>query len=134
MSATASLARLHRDGGAAPPHRKGDATVKYLSIYRPAAGEGSGQPDPEHMAAMGRLVQNYMQRGALIGTEPLAARDAGVVVSLSGGAFTVSGLDQRASGYAILNAGSREEVIQMSKDFLQVAGEGTCEVRQILEF
>lgn len=108
--------------------------MKYLSIYCPATGEEGGMPSPEHMAAMGKLVEEFTRKGALIGTEPLAAREAGATVTLSGGEFSVNGLAERAGGYAILSAGSREEVIQMSKDFLAVAGEGTCEVRQIIEF
>ena len=36
-------------------------------------------------------------------------------------------------GFAILNANSKEEAIQLAKDFLNVAGEGECELRQIYE-
>ena len=31
--------------------------MRYLCLYRAAAGEEGGLPDPEHMAAMGRLVR-----------------------------------------------------------------------------
>jgi len=36
-------------------------------------------------------------------------------------------------GFAILRAKSKEEAIQLAKDFLQVVGEGECELRQILK-
>ncbi|PYU80427.1 MAG: hypothetical protein DMG51_15840, partial [Acidobacteria bacterium] len=36
-------------------------------------------------------------------------------------------------GFAILRANSKQEVIQLARDFLEVAGEGECELRQIFE-
>ena len=36
-------------------------------------------------------------------------------------------------GFAILKANSKEEAVQLAKDFLKVAGEGECEIRQIYE-
>jgi len=33
----------------------------------------------------------------------------------------------------VLRANSKEEAIQLARDFLQVAGEGECEFRQIFE-
>jgi hypothetical protein len=40
----------------------------------------------------------------------------------------------RAGGFAFLNAESKDEAIELCKAFLKVAGPGTCELRQILEF
>jgi hypothetical protein len=40
----------------------------------------------------------------------------------------------RAGGFAFLDADSKEEAIELCKAFLKVAGEGTCELRQVLEF
>lgn len=36
-------------------------------------------------------------------------------------------------GFALLRANSKEEAIQLVKDFLLVAGEGECELRQLYE-
>ncbi len=36
-------------------------------------------------------------------------------------------------GFALLQANSKEEAIKLAKDFLQVAGEGECEIRQLYE-
>ena len=38
------------------------------------------------------------------------------------------------AGYAFLNASSREEAIEFAKQFMAVAGDGVCELRQVLEF
>lgn len=40
----------------------------------------------------------------------------------------------RAGGFAFLEAASKNEAIEYCKKFLKVAGDGTCEIRQILEF
>jgi len=36
-------------------------------------------------------------------------------------------------GFAILQARSKEHAIELAKAFLDVAGEGECEIRQIFE-
>lgn len=108
--------------------------MRYLTIWRPEAGEEGGTPDPAHMAEMGKLVEEMTKIGSLIATEPLAARANGARVRRSGGQFTVTDEDGRAAGYAFLNAGSREEAIELAKTFMAVAGDGVCELRQILEF
>ena len=38
-----------------------------------------------------------------------------------------------AAGYALLRAGSREELAQHIRKFLQIAGEGTCELIEVME-
>lgn len=108
--------------------------MRYISIYRATNREEGAMPDPAHMEAMGRLTREMMEKGVLIGTEPLAPRAACARVELSNGAFTVSEETERASGYAILNADSLEEAIDHCKTFLKVAGDGVTEIRQIVEF
>ena len=108
--------------------------MRYISIYRSTSREEGGTPSQAHMEAMGRLVHEMMEKGVLIGTEPLAPREACARVELADGKFTVSAEQERASGYAFLNAGSLEEAIEHCKTFLKVAGDGVTEIRQILEF
>ena len=107
--------------------------MRFLSIYRPAGGEEGAMPTPEAMAAMGRLVEEMMAKGALINTEPLAPRSECAIVSRSGGKITVSEAPERMGGYAFLNAASKEEAIEQCKAFLEVAGDGSSEIRQIVE-
>ncbi len=52
-------------------------------------------------------------------------------LSVTDGPFTES--KEVVGGFAILRANSKEEAIQLAKDFLQVAGDGECEIRQIFE-
>jgi hypothetical protein len=109
--------------------------MRYLSIYRPESGVEGGMPSQEHMAAMGRLVEEWSAKGKLIDTQPLTPRDRCARVRLTdGGQFEVSDEAVRAGGFAFLNAESKDEAIELCKAFLKVAGPGTCELRQILEF
>ncbi len=55
--------------------------MRYLSIYRPEGGVEGGDPQPEHMAAMMRLIEDWTAKGALISTEPLTPRDRGARAS-----------------------------------------------------
>jgi hypothetical protein len=52
-------------------------------------------------------------------------------MSVTDGPFTES--KELVGGFAILRANSKEEAIQLAKDFLQVAGDGECELRQVYE-
>jgi hypothetical protein len=108
--------------------------MRYLALWRPAgAAEESGPPDPAHMAEMGQLVEQMMRRGSLIGTEPLMAKAHGARVERSDGRFKVGEVEGRMAGYAFLSASSREEAIELTKEFMHTAGDGVCELRPILE-
>ena len=106
--------------------------MRYACLYHPAPGN-QGPPSQEHMAAMGALVEKSMKDGILIVTEPLAGPDANGKVERSGGQFTVSGLTDRPGGYAILQADSKDKLVAFIKEFLDVAGDGSCEFRQIID-
>lgn|SRR5579862_1685645 len=108
--------------------------MRYLCIYRPANGEEGGPPDPAHMEAMGRLVDEWTRKGKLVVTEPLMARNHCAKVRRYNGRHIVTDVEDRASGYAFLNADSREEAIELCKVFLDVAGDGETELRPIMEF
>jgi hypothetical protein len=108
--------------------------MRYLTIYRPESGEEGGAPSAEHMAAMMRLIEESTADGSLISTEPLTPRAQCARLRLKDGVFTVSEETVRAGGFAFLNAASKEEAIAYCQKFLTVAGDGTCEIRQILEF
>jgi hypothetical protein len=108
--------------------------MRFLALYRPETGDEGVIPDPAHRTEVGRLTEDLMKTGALIGAEPLAQRSQGARVRRSGGAFAVTEETDRMAGYVFLEAASREEAIELAKAFLNVAGDGVTELRQILEF
>jgi len=110
--------------------------MKFLSIYKTV--ERSTPPTPEEMAAMGKLIEEGMKKGWLLGTEGCLptklgtkVRRSGDKISVTDGPFTEA--KEVVGGFALLKANSKEEAIQLAKDFLKVAGEGECELRQIYE-
>ena len=110
--------------------------MRFLSIYKSA--ERNAPPSAEEMARMGKLVEDGFKSGVLLATEGCLPSALGARVRLSQGKVTVTDgpfteSKELVAGFAILNAKSKEEAIQLTKDFLLVAGDGECEVRQIFE-
>lgn len=108
--------------------------MRFLSVYHPFGGVEGGMPEPEHMAAMGALMEEMTKKGVLESTGPLAPRDACVRVALKDGVFSTANETVRAGGYAFLHAGSKDDVIEQAKIFLKVAGDGECEIRAVPDF
>jgi len=88
------------------------------------------------MAKMGKLVEEGMKAGWLLATEGCLPSALGARVRSSGGKLTVTDgpfteAKEVVGGLAILEANSKEEAIKLARNFLQVAGEGACELRQL---
>jgi len=110
--------------------------MKFLSMYKSV--ERNTPPSQEEMARMGKLVEEGMKAGWLLATEgclPSAlgarVRSTNGKLSVTDGPFTES--KEVVGGFAILRANSKQEAIQLAKDFLKVVGDGECELRQIYE-
>jgi hypothetical protein len=100
--------------------------------------ERNTPPTAEEMAAMGKLIEEGMKAGWLLATEGCLPSALGARVRRSGGNVTVTDgpfteAKEVVGGFAILKANSKEEAIQLAKDFLKVVGEGECELRPIYE-
>jgi hypothetical protein len=110
--------------------------MKFLSIYKSV--ERNIPPTPEEMANMGKLIEEGMKAGWLLGTEGCLPSALGARVRRSSGKVTVTDgpfteSKELVGGFAILKANSKEEAIKLAKDFLSVVGEGECELRQLYE-
>src|SRR5271169_2727973 len=110
--------------------------MKFLSIYKTA--ERGVPPSQEEMNKMGKLIEEGMKAGWLVSTEGCLPSTLGARVRLSGGKLTVTDgpfteAKELVGGFAILKTNSKEEAIQLAKDFLKAVGEGECELRQLYE-
>jgi hypothetical protein len=108
--------------------------MRYLSIF--THEHTPAGPTPEMMAKMGALIEEGMKKGWLIATEGVQGSKPGVKVSSKRGKVTVTDgpfteAKEVLGGYAILEAPSREAVIELTRHFLTVAGEGTCEIHEL---
>jgi hypothetical protein len=87
---------------------------------------------------MGKLVEEGMRNGSLLAVEGCMPSAAGARVRLLNGKVTVTDgpfaeSKEVIGGLAVLQANSKAEAIKLVEDFLQVAGDGECELRQLFE-
>jgi len=111
--------------------------MRYLCIYKPAKAEGS-LPTQEEMETMGKYIEQSFQDGTLLAAEGCLSSALGARVrktneqfKVTDGPFTES--KEIVGGFAIINAKSKEDAIRITKDFLNVAGDGETEIRQLYE-
>src|SRR5919206_5290615 len=110
--------------------------MRFLSIYKTV--ETGVPPTAEHVARMEKLIEESRKAGVLLATEGCLPSAKGARVRLSEGKVTVTDgpfteSKELIAGFALLQAKSKEEAIQICKDFLQVAGDGECEIRELYE-
>ncbi len=110
--------------------------MKFLSIYKSV--ETGVPPTQDEMERMGKLIEEGMKAGYLLATEGCLPSALGARVRSKEGRVTVvdgpfTEAKEVVGGFAILEAESKAEAIQLVKDFLAVAGDGECELRQVYE-
>jgi len=108
--------------------------MRFLSVYKTV--ERKTPPTLDEMARMGRLIEEGMKAGWLLSTEGCLPSAKGARVRRDGTTITVTDgpfaeAKELIGGFAILEAKSKDEAIALTKQFLEVAGEGECEIRQI---
>jgi hypothetical protein len=111
--------------------------MRFISIF---THEPTNRPPSEaEMANMGKLIEESMKAGWLIATEGVHFRETGVRVHKSaGGKITVTDgpfteAKEVIGGYALMKAASKAEIVELTRRFLTVAGQGTCEIHQLFE-
>ena len=107
--------------------------------------EAGRPPKPELMEAMNKLTVEQRKAGILLETGGLLPSSAGARVRNAGGKLSVidgpfAETKELIGGFAIVQAKSREEAIQMAREFMKLHSdilgssyEGECEVRQMYD-
>jgi len=112
--------------------------MRFLSMIR--IDENSGVvPSEQLMSDMGRLIEEMTREGVLVQTAGLRPTAEGTRVRLRNGKLsTIDGpfaeTKEVIGGFAILEAGSLKEAIELTKRFLRIHGDEwnvECEVRQM---
>jgi len=112
--------------------------MRFLSMIR--VNEKSGQvPSEQLMHDMGKLIEEMTREGVLVRTAGLRPTAEGARVRLRRGQLsTVDGpfteTKEVIGGFAILEAESMQQAIELTKRFLRVHGDEwdiECEVRQL---
>ena len=112
--------------------------MRFLSMIRIDETTGQ-QPSEQLMTDMGKLLDEMTRSGKLVSTAGLRPTSEGVRVRLrnaklsrTDGPFTEA--KEVIGGYAILEAESMEEAVELTERFLEVHGDAwdiECEVRQL---
>jgi len=87
---------------------------------------------------MGAYIEESMKSGALIATEGCMPSELGARVRRTDGKFAVvdgpfTEAKEVIGGFALIRANSKEEAIDVTRNFMNVAGDGEVEIRQIYE-
>jgi hypothetical protein len=115
--------------------------MRFLSLIRVQENTGK-QPSEQLMSDMGKLMTEMKSAGSLLDTAGLASTASSKRVRLRSGKLSVvdgpfTETKEVIGGYAMLNAQSLEEAIELAQRFveLHIAGgwELDCEVRQVYE-
>ncbi len=113
--------------------------MKFLSIYTSDPKTACTPPTAEHMAEMGKLVEESRKSGVLVSTgmflsDPnggACVRRSGVEIAVSTKPGPLADAASRRAGFAVLEVKSREKAIEVARNFLQIAGDGECELCQL---
>ena len=110
--------------------------MKFLMTY--TGDPSSGPPTPAQMAAIGKLTQEMIQSGVVIMTGGLVRPTKGTQVRMAAGKFTVTDgpfpeTKELIDGFALIQAGSREEAIEHARRFMTAAGDGQGEILQVFD-
>ncbi|MBI5310370.1 MAG: hypothetical protein HZB14_05000 [Actinobacteria bacterium] len=110
---------------------------RYLTIY--TAVETGEPPTQQKMDTMGAYIEKKFAEGVLISTEGCLPSALGARVRLnddseyavSDGPFTES--KEIVGGFAILKCNDKAHAIEEAKSFMDIAGPGTVEVRELYD-
>jgi PhnB protein len=115
--------------------------MRFITIFRSKGGAPSGPPSAEHIAAMRAEIGKAAESGVMVTTGGIGLRaQTGGRVTRDGDSFTVEappagdGGWMAAGGFSIVNAESREALIEQLKHQLTFMGEGTVEFCEYKQF
>lgn len=119
--------------------------MKFLGFIRADERYRQEGPPPALMEAMGKFVQESFQSGVLVDTGGLKPSSAASRIQIRSGELTVidgpfSETKEVVGGWAIMQGKSREEVLAVSRQFMEIhqqywpGWEGTSELYEMEEY
>jgi hypothetical protein len=103
-----------------------------------ASSEAGAPPSKELMERMGAFVEEVTKAGVLADSNGLHPSRKGKRVRLQNGKFTVmdgpfTESKELVASYAFFRVKTMDEAIHWTKRFLEVLGQGECELRPVFE-
>jgi hypothetical protein len=108
--------------------------MRYMMMTKNDPNNPMTPPSPEMYAAMGKLIEEMTKAGVLLATgglspNPTQIKSSGGKISITDGPFTEA--KEAVVGFALVEAKSKEEAIEFSRRFWQVAGDGAGEIYEV---
>jgi hypothetical protein len=112
--------------------------MRFMLMFKTGNDVEAGIPPCKDEPAMVRFIGELTDRGVLQSTEGLYPSDRGAVVERRAGHVHVTDgpfaeAKEIVAGYAIVNATSKSAAVALAGQFLEIAGEGVAEVREVIE-
>ena len=113
--------------------------MRILGVMRAdAESEAGAPPSPEMIEKMGAFMEEVTKAGVLLAADGLHPSAKGKRVRLANGKVTVidgpfTESKELIASYALFQVKTMEEAVEWTSRFLNVLGEGECELRPIFE-
>ena len=113
--------------------------MRILGLMRATKeSEAGAPPSKELMERMGVFIGEVMQAGVLLATDGLHPSAKGKRVKMENGKVTITDgpfteSKELVASYALFQVNSMDEAVMWTKRFLEVLGEGECELRPIFD-
>jgi len=130
MSIPASAVRsISGDGQRGRPGKLEETTMRFLMTTSKA-----DPPDDQLVAEMDRLVEEMTRKGVLLaagGLDPVGTRvtSSGGKITVTDGPFTEA--KETILSFALVEARSKDEAIELARRFWLIAGNGEGAIRQV---
>ncbi len=113
--------------------------MRFMGLLKASEhSECGAPPTKEMMERMGTFVEEITKAGVLLATDGLQPSSKGARVKLSKGKVTVTDgpfaeTKELIASYALFEVKSMAEAVEWTTRFLEVLGEGECEIRPLFE-
>ena len=106
--------------------------MKILALYKPDA-DNNGPPTPEKMAKMNAFIDELTKAGKLITTDGRKANATELKIRMRRGKLSVTDgpfteAKEIVGGFALMQVDSREELVELTRRFLDIAGDGESHI------
>ena len=111
--------------------------MRYLLVHRlDESKPGAWDPSPDVYVKMGELIEDMTKSGTLLAAEGVLPSSHGARLRYEGGKRTVTDgpfteAKETILSFALVEVRSKEEAIELSKRFWQIAGSGEGQIRQV---
>jgi hypothetical protein len=111
--------------------------MRFMGLLKADQDSEAGvPPSPELLEKMGTFIEEITRAGVLVATDGLKPSSHGARVKLSAGKFIVTDgpfaeTKELVASYALFEVPTMAEAINWTKRFLEVLGEGECEIRPL---